>query len=265
MTPGDPSDLNQHLVDELLAVSTMPWTDVTVVASTGSTNADLMARVAAGEAVEGAVLAAGEQVAGRGRLDRDWASPAGSTLSFSVVLSPPVERSGFVPALTALAVARAIRGLSDVPVTLKWPNDVMAEHGKVAGILAEGSRGHVVVGCGINVSVPQADLPVPTASSLSLEGASLDRARLLVTALEQIHAANDLWREAAYSATGSGLLDVYRELCGTIGVAVEVTLPDGSSVQGTAQAVDDEGRLQLTGPGGSRTLTAGDVVHLRPA
>ena len=72
-------------------------------------------------------------------------------------------------------------------------------------------------------------------------------------------------REAAFSATGSGLLDVYRELCGTIGVAVEVTLPDGSSVQGTAQAVDDEGRLQLTGPGGSRTLTAGDVVHLRPA
>ncbi len=265
MTPGDPSDLNQHLVDELLAVSTMPWTDVTVVASTGSTNADLMARVAAGEAVEGSVLAAGEQVAGRGRLGRDWASPAGSTLSFSVVLSPPVERSGFVPALTALAVARAIRGLSDVAVTLKWPNDVMAEHGKVAGILAEGSRGHVVVGCGINVSVPQADLPVPTASSLSLEGASLDRARLLVTALEQIHAANDLWREAAYSATGSGLLDVYRELCGTIGATVEVTLPDGSSVQGTAEAVDDEGRLQLTGPGGSRTLTAGDVVHLRPA
>lgn len=265
MTPGDPSDLNQRLVDEILAVSSLPWRDVTVVASTGSTNADLMARVAAGEAAEGAVLAAGEQVAGRGRLGRDWASPAGTTLSFSVVLAPPVERSGFVPALVAVAVARAIRGLSDIDVTLKWPNDVMGSRGKIAGILAEGSRGHVVVGCGINVSVAEADLPVPTASSLALEGTVIDRARLLVTALEQIHAANDMWREAAYSATGSGLLDVYRDMCATIGARVEVTLPDGTVVGGTARAIDDDGRLELVEDEGTRTLTAGDVVHLRPS
>lgn len=263
-TAGDPNDLNQHLVDEVLAVSDLPWRDVRVVASTGSTNEDLAARVAAGEAVEGATVAAGEQTHGRGRQGRDWTSPAGSSLSLSVVLAPPVERSGFVPALVGVAVARAITGLSDVRVSLKWPNDVMVDGGKVAGILAEGVGGLVVAGCGINVSIPESDLPVPTATSLSLAGASVDRARLLVTVLEQIHAANDLWRESGYSAEGSGLLDVYRGLCSTIGGDVDVTLPDGSVVTGLAQGIDDDGRLLVATPEGVRTLTAGDVTHVRP-
>lgn len=262
-TPGDPTDLTQHLVAEILAGSGMPWRDVTVVPSTGSTNADLMARLAAGDAGPGSVIAAGEQVAGRGRQGRDWQSPAGTTLSFSVVLTPPTEHAGFLPALTSLAVARAIRGLSDVSADLKWPNDVMVDGGKVAGILAEAGAGGVVVGCGINVSVPEADLPVPTATSLALHGAHVDRARLLVTALEQIHAAYGLWEEAGYSAVGSGLLDAYRSACVTIGEQVRVTLPDGATLSGRATEIDEDGRLVLAGDAGTRTLTVGDVEHVR--
>lgn len=259
---GDPTDLTQHLVDEVLATSSLPWRDVTVLASTGSTNADLQER--GSEATQGSTIAAGEQVAGRGRHGRDWASPPGSTLSLSVLLTPPIERSGFVPVLTAVAVLRAIRGLCDVDVSLKWPNDVMIEGGKVAGILAEGTDQGVIVGCGINVSIPEADLPVPTATSLSLHGADVDRSRLLVTVLEQIHAADDLWRESGFSAAGSGLLDAYRAVCSTIGADVEVGLPDGTSVSGRAEDVDDEGRLVVLTESGRQTLTAGDVRHVRP-
>lgn len=265
MTPGDPTDLTQDRVDEFLRGSAVVWRPITVVASTGSTNADLMAVVASGDVAEGQTLAAGEQVAGRGRQGRTWASPPGTTLSFSVVLAPPLERAGFVPALTALAVARAIGRVSGVQPSLKWPNDIMIGPDKVAGILAEGSGGRVVVGCGVNVTVARSELPVPTATSLALHADPVDRAELLVAALAELQSANELWREAAYSALGSGLLDAYRSACETIGSKVQVSLPDGTMASGIAQGVDDEGRLVLTTESGRRTLTAGDVTHLRPA
>ena len=261
---GDHSDLTPALVAELLAASSLPWRDITVLESTGSTNADLLAALAEG-APEGTVIAAGGQVSGRGRQGRDWESPPGTSLSFSVVLTPPSERAGFVPALTGVSVARAIRGLTDLDVSLKWPNDVLVAGGKVAGILAEGGRAGLVVGCGINVSVPADELPVATATSLAASGADVSRARLLITALEQLAAANELWREAAYNAQGAGLLDTYRTLCATIGSDVRVTLPDGSVLEGLAEAIDDDGRLLLVTEAGGRPLTAGDVTHVRPA
>ncbi|MFN8125750.1 MAG: biotin--[acetyl-CoA-carboxylase] ligase [Candidatus Nanopelagicales bacterium] len=261
---GDPADLTPTLVSELLAASALPWRDVTVLDSTGSTNADLLAALADG-AGEGTVIAAGEQTAGRGRQGREWASPPGTSLSFSVVLAPPADRAGFVPALTGIAVARAIRGLTDLDVSLKWPNDVLVGGGKVAGILAEGGPTGLVVGCGINVTVPVGELPVATATSLSAHGADVSRGRLLVTVLEQLHAANELWREAGYHVEGSGLLDAYRTLCATVGADVQVAMPDGSELVGHAEGIDDEGRLVLVTADGSRALTAGDVTHVRPA
>lgn len=250
---------------QLLAHSTLPWRDVQVVASTGSTNSDLLARLARGAAREGSVIAAGEQVAGRGRRGRVWASPPGTTLSFSVALTPPVSRGGFVPVLTAVAVARAIADTVGVTTSLKWPNDIMVNGGKVAGILAEGGSGAVVVGCGINVTVRQADLPVAGATSLSHHAAAVDRTELLVAALDALHGTYARWADAGFSAAACGLLDTYRATCATIGSRVRVSLPDGGELTGNAIAIDDDGRLVVSAAGETRTLTAGDVTHLRPA
>ena len=117
------------------------WTAVDVVASTGSTNADLLARaVAAPDAPEGQVLVAEEQTAGRGRLGRSWTSVPGASLTFSVLLRPaPVQagRRGWLPLMTGVAVASAVRAVAGLDAVLKWPNDVLVGDRKLAGILAE--------------------------------------------------------------------------------------------------------------------------------
>ena len=102
------------------------WRSVEVVAVTGSTNADLLARAAAGEP-EGAVLAAEQQNAGRGRLGRAWVSPPRAALTFSVLLRPaavPRALLGWLPLLAGVAVAAAVRAVAAVDAQLKWPNDV---------------------------------------------------------------------------------------------------------------------------------------------
>src|ERR1700685_1569293 len=115
------------------------WRAVEVLASTGSTNADLLARAVAG-APEGVVLAAEEQTAGRGRMGRSWQSPPRAALTFSLLLRPaPVApaRRGWLPLLTGTAVAGAVRTVAAVDARLKWPNDVLVGEAKLGGILAE--------------------------------------------------------------------------------------------------------------------------------
>ncbi|OUC91615.1 biotin--[acetyl-CoA-carboxylase] ligase, partial [Streptomyces swartbergensis] len=119
------------------------WSEVDVVQRTGSTNSDLVARAAEGRAAEGAVLVAEEQTAGRGRLDRQWTAPPRSGLFFSVLLTPsevPVERWGWLPLLTGVAVATGLSRAAGVDTALKWPNDLLVtvrgEERKAGGILA---------------------------------------------------------------------------------------------------------------------------------
>jgi BirA family transcriptional regulator, biotin operon repressor / biotin---[acetyl-CoA-carboxylase] ligase len=158
------------------------WRSIAVLASTGSTNADLLAQAAKG-APEGSVLAAEAQTAGRGRMGRSWLSPPGAALMFSVLLRPtavPPSRRGWLPLLAGLAVASAVRGVTGLEAGLKWPNDVLIGGAKLAGILAEQSAGAIVVGIGLNVSTQRSELPVETATSLALAGATqLDRPALL--------------------------------------------------------------------------------------
>lgn len=138
------------------------WRDVTVVPQTGSTNADLLAEARAG-AAEGLVLVAEEQTAGRGRLGRSWSAPPGAGLIFSVLLRPagvPPTRLGWLPLLTGVAVASAVRDQTGLPASLKWPNDVLVGERKLAGILAEAHGDAVVVGVGLNITLTQAELPV---------------------------------------------------------------------------------------------------------
>src|SRR5580693_10311535 len=113
------------------------WSDVNVVTETGSTNEDLIA-AARGGATEGTVLVAERQTRGRGRLGRQWVSEPGAALAFSVLLRPagvPPAARGWLPLLAGVATARALHGLGAEGIALKWPNDVLAGGGKLAGIL----------------------------------------------------------------------------------------------------------------------------------
>ena len=143
------------------------WREVRVVEETGSTNADLLAQARSG-AGEGLVLVAEAQTSGRGRMGRRWISPPRRSLTFSVLLRPavPAGRLGWLPLLAGVAVASALQQTAGVDARLKWPNDVLVDGAKIAGILAERWTNAVVIGTGINVLQHRGELPVPTATSL---------------------------------------------------------------------------------------------------
>ncbi|MGW0757395.1 biotin--[acetyl-CoA-carboxylase] ligase [Streptomyces sp. NPDC002814] len=251
------------------------WSEVTVVPSTGSTNSDLVALANAGKAAEGAVLVAEEQTSGRGRLDRQWSAPARSGLFFSVLLTPtevPVERWGWVPLLTGVAVASGLSRAAGVDTALKWPNDLLltvgGEERKAGGILAERAGGDgVVVGVGINVTLREDELPVPGAGSLALAGAvTTDRDPLLRAVLRSLEEWYGRWRSAGGDPGVSGLQETYAAGCATLGRRVRAELPGDRSITGEAVAIDGDGRLVLaTGEGVQEPVGAGDIVHLRTA
>ncbi|HTT49996.1 MAG TPA: biotin--[acetyl-CoA-carboxylase] ligase [Streptosporangiaceae bacterium] len=239
------------------------WRDVRVVPETGSTNADLLEAARSG-AAEGLVLAAEAQTAGRGRLGRAWSAPARAGLVCSVLLRPagvPSARRGWLPLLTGVAVAAAVRAQTAVPACLKWPNDVLVGERKLAGILAEAHGDAVVVGIGLNVTLRPAELPVRTATSLLIEDAAVpDRDALLVAILTELAGRYQGWR-ADPGATG--LRRDYLRRSATVGRDVRVELPGGTLLTGTAEDVDDAGRLLVRGGGGLVPVAAGDVLHVR--
>lgn len=237
---------------------------VEVVPDAPSTNAIVAARAREG-AGEGLVVVAEHQTAGRGRLDRTWETPARAALTFSVLLRPTVVVAEWpwLPLLTGLAVSDAVTG-AGAQAALKWPNDVLLDDLKVAGILlerVETPTGAVaVVGIGLNVSTTAEELPVPTATSLALAtGRTFDRTDLLIEILGRLRQQYDAWQ-----AAGSAVLrPAYEVACVTVGQDVRVDLPSGNSLAGRATGIDDAGRLVVAGPGGETTVGAGDVVHVR--
>ena len=251
--------------DRIRAAAGAGWPVVRVVGRTASTNADLLADAAVADRT---VLAAEEQTAGRGRLQRAWTSPAGAGLTFSVALRPSVavQHWGWLPLLTGVAALEAVRDTAGVDVTLKWPNDLLAGPAKVAGILAQSGDGLVVVGIGLNVSLTADELPVPTATSLLLAGApaTLERSALLGAVLARLGAWLDRWTAAGGDAATSGLAEAYRRGCSTLGADVRVTLGDGRVLEGRATGLDASGRIVVTGADGPQAVGAGDVEHLRP-
>ncbi|WP_405795335.1 biotin--[acetyl-CoA-carboxylase] ligase [Streptomyces sp. NBC_01506] len=268
--------LNTTALRRGLIVPGRLWTSLDVVTATGSTNSDLAAR--AGTLPEGAVLVAEEQTRGRGRLDRAWSAPARSGLFLSVLLRPgpdvPVERWGWLPLLTGVAVATAVARAAGVDTALKWPNDLLVtvggaagkEERKAGGILAERAGDDaVVVGIGLNVSLTESELPVPGAGSLALANAvSLDRDPLLRAVLRGLERWYGAWRDAGGDPAASGLQEAYVAGCATLGRAVRVELPGERQLVGDAVAIDGDGRLVVATEGGGReSVGAGDVVHVR--
>lgn len=251
-----------------------PYAAVDVVASTGSTNADLRAAVA-DEAPDRTVLLAEEQTAGVGRRGRTWQSPAGLGLYYSVLLRPvhvPFARLGSLAVVAGLAVVDTLEAL-DVPVRLKWPNDVLAgaEGAKCAGVLAEAAPAEenaVVLGIGLNVLANRDHVAAgpgglaPT--SLAAQGANTtDRTEIATLLLRALARREHDWRAAGGDLAAAGLLADYRDYCGTIGRQVRVIMPDSNTINGRVVDVDGSGQLILDVNNERRTVFAGDVVHLR--
>lgn len=244
---------------------------VQAVETTASTNADVVAAVVADPAgwPHLSVLVTDDQRAGRGRLDRSWTTPPGTALAASVVLDVaevPVDARGWIPLVAGAAMTRAVRaqlkGHGASTVELKWPNDVLVDGGKICGILAEavpGSFEEVVVGAGVNTRMNRADLPVTTATSFAAIGQECDDDRLLADYLTALSELVDDLRRGDVDRVHRGV----QELCVTIGKEVEVSLPDGSTLQGTASELDRTGRLVVVSGTVETPVSAGDVVHVR--
>jgi BirA family biotin operon repressor/biotin-[acetyl-CoA-carboxylase] ligase len=253
----DSSRTARSQLDEaaLQAVAGPQWT-VRLHAAAGSTNA-----LAAAEPVSGLVVVADHQQAGRGRLDREWVTPPGAALTFSAVLDPGVDLEWWpvVPLVTGYAVARAVGGFA----TVKWPNDVLVDGLKFCGILVErvaATPPLAVIGIGINVDQTEAELPVPTATSLTLAGHPVDRTTLFGDGVASLRASL-----RHFAGHPDLFMNQYRDRSATLGQDVRVDLPGDRTVEGRVVDFDDHGRLLLQADGETLTLSAGDVVHLRPS
>lgn len=246
-----------------------PWA-VRQVPVTGSTNADLAA--GAVTLPHGAVLTTEEQVSGRGRAGRDWVCPAGAGLMFSVLLREPripPDRRGWTGAVLGMAIVRAVASVSGLEASLKWPNDVLIDGRKCAGILGEVADDAIVIGSGINVSLLPDELPREDATSLLLAGADtdgLDRAVLLARILDEFGVLLDRWVAASGDIDASGLRVDYLRICTTVGSRVRLILPGGGEPVLLAVDVAADGSLIVQDDAGRRrSYSVADVVHLRPA
>lgn len=240
------------------------WREVEVVASTGSTNADLADAARAGRP-PGAVLATGDQRAGRGRLARRWGAPADTSFACSVLVAPrrTMEDWGMLPLLVGMAVTDGVRAAAGLDAGLKWPNDVLVGDKKLCGILCESvidiDPPCAVLGFGLNVALTVEQLPVPTATSVRLEGSDASATSILAASLIALERWFVLWDG------GGDLIAAYRERCGTLGRDVTVHLAGAADVTGRAVDVDAGGGIVVATPAGRRTFVAGDVEHLRRA
>ena len=230
------------------------WTLV-ALDSVGSTN-DEAARLAEAGAPEGTFVWAREQTGGRGRRGRRWASPVGN-LYCSTILRPdcPAPRAAELGFVAALAIADLVQ--DGRAVRVKWPNDVLVDGGKVAGILPESSIGqdghveHVVLGIGLNVafapSLPEMRYPGATLGGTlgsAVEGLTAGLARWLAE-----------WRKHGFDTIRAGWLD----RAGPLGAEVDVKLGD-ELVRGAFAGMDREGALLLETPAGPRRIVSGELL-----
>ena len=232
-----------------------------------STN-DRAKELAAAGCPEGTLVVAEAQTAGKGRLGRSWHSPLGSGLYFSLVLRPKFAPH-LAPRITLLggvAVCRAIRGLTGVEAGLKWPNDVLVRHRKVAGVLAEmeaeaDAIHHLILGFGVNVNMESCDLPAPIkGTSLMLEtGKRHSRAQVMARILLEVE---ELWGRLLLEGF-TPIAEHWRQLSITLGRLVGVER-EGGVVVGRARDIDQEGALLVMDQGGhSHRITHGEVLHVR--
>lgn len=280
----DALDRRSLLAPDFLSATGISRLDV--VETTGSTNADLVRAVTMEPKkwADLAVLTAEHQTAARGRLDRHWESPERSAVSVSMVLRPvtadgmpvPTQSYSWLSLLAAVALREALQATAGVTAQIKWPNDVLVNGRKICGILAQltalgdGSVPAVILGVGLNVTLTEDQLPVPTATSLALEGSTTtDRTALLkgyLTHFTRLYRSfcNAEGDPHAGLAGGPSLHKRVETAMVTLGREVRAHLPGDHELVGHASRLDEHGSLMVVDHGGrEHVVTAGDVVHLR--
>ncbi|MFD1858637.1 biotin--[acetyl-CoA-carboxylase] ligase [Aeromicrobium camelliae] len=267
-----PCDLPRTPLDAVAlqnALRATRWQRLEVTVESPSTNAELAIAARSG-APSGSVVTTDHQAAGRGRLDRTFVMPPMSGIAVSALIRPevPLARWSWLPLVAGLAVADTIAEAGVRDGGIKWPNDVLVAGRKISGILLErveppagsGLAAAAVIGMGVNVSLSEEERPVETATSLLLEGADqLDRTVLATRLLTHLDRWLSAWENDDESF--AALREAFVQRCVTVGQHVRVMLPDGSRVEGTAETVDEFGRLVVDG----KPFSAGDITHVRPA
>jgi BirA family biotin operon repressor/biotin-[acetyl-CoA-carboxylase] ligase len=205
---------------------------------------------------EGAAAVCDEQTGGRGRLGRSWSAPAGTAILVSVLLEPPDGRPiAELSLVGGVATAEAVEAVTGLDAQIKWPNDVLVEGRKVAGVLAEASEGMVVLGIGLNVNQGPGQLPadtmLPAASLRTASGVGRERAPILADLLLRLEQAYDRWRE-------HGLEAIYRELAARDFLHGRRLLVDGEP--GVGIGIDRAGRLEVEVAGERRLVESGEIL-----
>lgn len=217
---------------------------------------------------DGTTLIAEEQTAGRGRRGRGWTAPHGTAILCSIIFRPPLRPDDLF-ALTAavgLGICRGVERATGLPLSVKWPNDLLLAGRKVAGLLcvtrlAGSTLDHAVVGFGLNVNLRADQLPPATAGALGATsltlalGQPVDRLRLLATVLEGIDQAYDL----LLSGGNEALHAAWRDRLAGLGDTIRIETESGA-VEGRFSDVTPDGALLLLTPVGLERVLVGDVI-----
>ena len=229
------------------------WT-VHHVRETGSTNTDLVA-LARNGAADHTVIVADHQTAGRGRLDRKWEAPPGANLLVSLLFRPRSSHAlHHYTHIVGLAARAACHTVFGTRPDLKWPNDLLIDERKMAGLLAQGGDGFVVVGIGINVGwAPEGAARLANPETDPNSHGPLDLLRAMLVEIDRHE-----------SLPIDDLRALYETQLATIGKRVRVEMTSGEVVEGAAIGVDADARLEVQRDDGSVVhVDVGDVIHLR--
>lgn len=219
---------------------------------------------------EGTVIIADSQTSGKGRLGRKWLSPPGKNLYMSIILRPAFSPrdAAVVTLMSAVACASSIKRLSAIPISIKWPNDIIVSNKKLGGILTEIKADmdkifYAVVGIGININLTVEEMPADIkgiATSIKNEtGSAISRTQAALEILKEL----DKWYCLLLMSGKKPIIQEWRLLSSTIGCAVKVTVGD-KIFAGVAEDIDEEGMLLVKQPDNSmKKISSGDVTILR--
>lgn len=266
MRPPKPIPIDVASLTNKLKATPFTQGKIHYLPSTVSTN-DVARDLAEKGAPEGTIVIAESQTRGRGRLDRTWHSPPGTGLYFSIILRPQLDPSDLpkITLLAGIAAAEAIEENTGLRPLIKWPNDLLLEGKKVAGILAELygdiTSPYVILGIGINVHTRLEEFPPELqeiATSLAMAGGqNISRTNLMQAVLTHLGRWYELFKKGAFQP----ILDAWRKRCVIIGTHVKI-LSGEKELEGTVVDVDEAGALLLRDQAGQiQRILSGEVIR----